>query len=161
MFLSCHEPVSKWIHFLWFLECQEFLARSRCEISSLSNCNGTRTHNHSALRRTLNHLAKLAKLLSCVVSTYLYSASDCMFLSCHVRLNFRVTLHCADKYPQHSSVIWPVWLNDWVFAEEQGGCGFNSRCIHLKICDFLVFTMPQWATFFKHVHFYYSSITKV
>ena len=50
----------------------------------LSDCNGTRTHNHLVYKRTLNHLAKLAKWLSCVVSTYLYSAFDCMFLSCHV-----------------------------------------------------------------------------
>ena len=34
-------------------------------------------------KRQLIHLAKLAKLLSCVVSTYLYGAFDCVFLSCH------------------------------------------------------------------------------
>ena len=38
-------------------------------------------------KRTLNHLAKLAKWFSCVASTYLYSAFDCMFLSCHVRVS--------------------------------------------------------------------------
>ena len=32
-------------------------------------------------------LAKLAKWLSCVVTTYLYGAFDCMFLSCHVRVS--------------------------------------------------------------------------
>ena len=26
-----------------------------------------------------------------------------MLLSCHI--------HCTDKYSQHSSIIWPVWLN--------------------------------------------------
>ena len=31
-------------------------------------------------------IAKLSKWLSCVVSTYLYDALDCMFLSCHVRI---------------------------------------------------------------------------
>ena len=50
-------------------------------------CNWTRTHNHLVHKRTLNHLAKLAKRLSCVVSTYLYGAFDCMFLSCHVRVS--------------------------------------------------------------------------
>ena len=45
--------------------------------------NWTRTHNHLVLKRTLNHLAKLAKWSSCVLSTYLYGAFDCMFLSCH------------------------------------------------------------------------------
>ena len=38
-------------------------------------------------KRTLNHLAKLTKWLSCVVSTYLYSAFNCMLFSCHVRLS--------------------------------------------------------------------------
>ena len=33
---------------------------------------------------TLNCLAKLAKWLSCVMSTYHSDAFDCMFLSCHV-----------------------------------------------------------------------------
>ena len=54
---------------------------------NLSDCNWTRTHNHLVHKRTLNHLAKLAKWLSCVVSTYLYGAIDCMFLSCHVRVS--------------------------------------------------------------------------
>ena len=51
------------------------------------DCNWTRTHNNLVHNRTLNHLAKLAKSLSCVVSTYLYGAFDCMFLSCHVRFS--------------------------------------------------------------------------
>ena len=54
---------------------------------NLSDCNWTRTHNHLVHKPTLNHLAKLAKWLSCVVSTYLYGAFDCMFLSCHVRVS--------------------------------------------------------------------------
>ena len=52
-----------------------------------SDCNWTRILNHLARKRTLNHLAKLAKWLNCVLSTYLYSAFDCMFLSCHVRVS--------------------------------------------------------------------------
>ena len=35
------------------------------------DCNWTRTHNHLLHKRTFNHLAKLAKRLSRVVSTYL------------------------------------------------------------------------------------------
>ena len=34
--------------------------------------------------------------------------------------------HHADKYPQHSSVIWSVWLNGWVFVCELSGRGFES-----------------------------------
>ena len=42
----------------------------------LAYCNWTQTHNHLVHKQTLNHLAKLAKWLSYVVSTYLYSAFD-------------------------------------------------------------------------------------
>ena len=41
---------------------------------SLSDSNRIRTHNYLVRKGTLNLLAKLAKLLSCVVSTYLYRA---------------------------------------------------------------------------------------
>ena len=54
---------------------------------SLSDRNGIRTQNHLVRKRALNHLAKLAKLLSCVVSTYLYRAFDCMLLSCQLRIS--------------------------------------------------------------------------
>ena len=33
-----------------------------------------------------------------------------------------------DKYSQHSSIIWPVWLNGSVFVYEPRGCGFESCC---------------------------------
>ena len=48
------------------------------------DCSRIQTHNHLVRKQTLDHLAKLAKWLSCVVSTYLYSETDCMLLSCHV-----------------------------------------------------------------------------
>ena len=69
------------------LNVKEFLAPNKSDIWSLSDCNWTRMHNHLVRKRTLNHLAKLAKSLSCVVSTYLYGAFDYMFLSCHVRIS--------------------------------------------------------------------------
>ena len=55
--------------------------------------NGTRTHN-LVRKRTLNHLAKLAKSLSCVVSTYLYGVFGCMLLSCHVRVSKWLQRNC-------------------------------------------------------------------
>ena len=63
---------------------KEFLAWNRRNIWSLSDYNGTLTHNHLVRKRTLTHLAKLAKWLSCVVSTYLYGAFDCMVQSLFV-----------------------------------------------------------------------------
>ena len=48
------------------------------KIWSLSDSNGIRTHKHLVRKRTFNHLAKLAKWLSCVVSTYLSETSECV-----------------------------------------------------------------------------------
>ena len=56
----------------------------------LSDWSGTGTQNHLVCKQTLNHLAKLAKWLSFAVSTYLYSAFECMYLSCHVRVSERM-----------------------------------------------------------------------
>ena len=44
------------------LNVKELLARNRRKIWSVSDCSGTRTHNHLARKRTLNHLARLAIL---------------------------------------------------------------------------------------------------
>ena len=91
-------------------------------IPILSDCNWTRTHNHLVHKRTINDLAKLAKWLSCVVSTYLYGAFDYMFLSCHIRIQSESTV----------CIIWLVWPNGWVFVYELSGCGFGSSCSHLN-----------------------------
>ena len=37
-------------------------------------------------------------------------------------------MHRTDTYSQHTSIIWPVWLNDWVFVYELNGCVSESRC---------------------------------
>ena len=41
-------------------------------------------------------------------------------------------MHCTDKYSQHSSIIWSVWLNGWVFVYELSGCGFEFSCGNLN-----------------------------
>ena len=41
-------------------------------------------------------------------------------------------IHHTDKYSQHSSIIWPVWLNGRVFVYKLSSCGFESRCSHLN-----------------------------
>ena len=53
-------------------------------VELLSDSNEVPTHNHLVCKWTLNDLAKLAKWLSCVMSTYLHVAFDCMLLSSHV-----------------------------------------------------------------------------
>ena len=65
----------------------KLLPRCRREIWNLSDCNWTRTHNHFFPKRTLNHLAKLAKWLNGVMSTYLYvDLTVCFF---HVTYTFQ------------------------------------------------------------------------
>ena len=85
----------------------------RVNSHSLSECQGTpcskqgpylkfkwqiRSHNRLVRKRKLNHLAKLAKWMSCVVSTYLYGAFYCMLLSCHVGL------------PEWIYALWFSWM---------------------------------------------------
>ena len=61
-------------------------AVSEGNIRSLSDCNWTQIHNHLVHKLPLIHLTKLANWLSWIVSSYLYPAFDCMFLSCLVPL---------------------------------------------------------------------------
>ena len=42
-------------------------------------------------------------------------------------------IHRTDKYSQHRSIIWPVWLNGWVFVYELSGRAFESRFCHQSI----------------------------
>ena len=42
-------------------------------------------------------------------------------------------MHRTYKYSHHSSIIWPVWLNDWVFIYKLGCCVFDPRCSHLHL----------------------------
>ena len=83
--------------FYIFLNVNELPAQNRRDIWSLSNCNGTLTHNHLLRQQTLTHLAKLTKWLTWVASTYLYGAINCMFLSYHVRVSEWIhTLYLPD-----------------------------------------------------------------
>ena len=44
-------------------------------------------------------------------------------------------MQCTDMYSKHSSIIWLVWLNGWVFLYELSGCGFKSCCCWLTLMD--------------------------
>ena len=39
---------------------------------------------------------------------------------------------CTGKYSQCSSIIWSVWLNNWVFVDKLRVFVFESRCCHLN-----------------------------
>ena len=42
-------------------------------------------------------------------------------------------MHHTDKCSQHSPIIWPVWLNGWVFLSKLSGFAFMSSCSHLNL----------------------------
>ena len=97
------------------LNVKELIARTRRHIWILSDCNGTRTHNDLVRQRTLNHLAKLAKWLSCAVSTYLYGAFDSVFWSCHVGVWERIhTLQLPECQGTHCSKEVPYLKIKWL-----------------------------------------------
>ena len=96
------------------------------------------------LTAQLNHLANLAKWLSVRLRTkWLWARISMLSVKLQIwrllratsSLTFRQTIECGftmklvrdlkitysqvhheEKYLQHSSIIWPVWLNGWVFT---------------------------------------------
>ena len=128
------------------LNVEELLPRSRRDIWHLSDSNGIRTHNHLVRKRTLNHLAKLEKWLSCVVSTictvhlivcsyqvaYTFESESALYSCLNVKEflvrnradiwslsdsnGIRTQNHLAQS--QYSSIIWPVWLDGWLLIYE-------------------------------------------
>ena len=48
-----------------------------------------------------------------------------------IKINLNFYFHTS-LYSQHSSVIWPVWQNRWVFVYELSDCGFESSCSHVN-----------------------------
>ena len=105
-------------HYSW-LNVKEFLTRSRHKIWTLSNCNWTRTHNHLVRKRTLNHLAELAKWLSCVVSTYLHGAFDwCSYVT--YAFQSESTLY---SYLNITKFLARSWREIWSLRD----CNWNSR----------------------------------
>ena len=54
----------------------------------------------------------------------------------HTRLDLLLLIQIHMNIIKYSNAIRShnhlVWLNGWVFAHELGGCGFESRCCHLK-----------------------------
>ena len=53
-------------------------------------------------------------------------------------------MHRADKHSQDSSIIWPVWLNGWVFVYQLSGCGFESSSSKRVFEEFL-FKIKMWS----------------
>ena len=109
---SCHVMYTshgEYKLYIW-LNVKELLARNRREIWRWSDCNGTRTQNHLVLKRTLNHLVKLAKWLRSPQSTYLHTVFDC--ISWHVMYAFHseytlyICLKVKEPVPRNRREIW-------------------------------------------------------
>ena len=104
-------------------------------ISKFDDCYGTRTHNHVVRKRILNHLAKQAKRLSCVVSTYPYDAFHWMFLSCHVRVSEGIhTLQFRYRVCFEQGVSWYSGnCRIWIHSETRT---WHDKNIHSKLYGF-------------------------
>ena len=104
-------------HLYSCLNVKERLDQNRHDIWSLSDWNRTRIHNHSVCKQTLNHLAKLGKWLSCIVSTYLFGTLDCMLQSFFVLLAFHSPNFTASQlFPLFILIISPcnvIHLKFW------------------------------------------------
>ena len=107
--------------------------------SGISNCNEAQTHNQLVSKQTLNHLTKLAKQLSCIVSTYLYSAFDCTCVD-KIWLIPKCTRWISKLV--NISVIWlkywsglvnigPVWLKYWLGFINIGLDLINNKQNHI------------------------------
>ena len=84
---------------------KEILVRNRCDVWSLSDSNGIRSHNHLVRERTLNHLAKLAGLAKWL--SVLYGLSGCGFESRCCVLNIK-----KHWFPDAECSLRAKWL--WV-----------------------------------------------
>ena len=89
------------------LNFKKFIVRNRRDIWSLSDSSWIRTHNQLVRKQTLNHLAKLAKWLNCVVSIYMYCAFDgeYLYVLC-IWLYVIIMLHTRFRVNLHSIVAW-------------------------------------------------------
>ena len=63
---------------------------------------------------------------------YIQATIECGFFLKRVRDVTRTysQMHRTDKYSLHSSIIWTVWLNSWVFVYDLKGSWFKSSCSH-------------------------------
>ena len=125
------------------LNVNELLVRNRSNVWSLSDCNGNRIHNHLVRQWTLNHLAKLSKWLSCVVSTYLYGNMTLCFLSCHVRVSEWIpTLYLPEcqwtpcsKQEQCLKFKWLQWeSNPQALSSSMNTQPFSQTVQMIKLC---------------------------
>ena len=120
-------------------------------VSILSDCNWTRTQKHLVLKRTLNHLAKLAKWFNCVLSTYLYGGFDCMFLSCHVRVSEWIHSETRKWHETGNYRVWIRSILDWKYLPFLEN--LVQKMAIVSLAWKLVFRLIRYEEFNSDVHF--------
>ena len=107
------------------------MSRNSLLEASLNNCKWIRPQNHLVRKRTLNRLAKLAKLLGCVLRTFLNGPSDWAVLwvlistvhlivcSCHVTYAFQCEstlynwLNVKEFFSRRRREMWSLSDSNW------------------------------------------------
>ena len=127
---SCHvnARVSELIHTVKLPECQGIPCSKRVDIWSLSDCSGTRVD--------IRYCAYFRQEVPW------HSGNYRGWIHSETRMWHDENIQWNAPYSQHSSIIWPVWLNVWIFVYELSGIRFESS--HLKafwLCNSLIIWM--------------------
>ena len=120
-FLIMPSTCLEWIYTSRLPECQETPYTKNRYIWRLSDFNKTRIRHHFVPKRSLNHVAKLAKWFSCAVSTYWYDAlTVCFYRATYA---FRVNLHSEIVWMSSNSLIktCAIFVN-WTWTHNQLLC---------------------------------------
>ena len=128
------------------LNVKELLARNRGKIWSLSDSNGTRTHNNLVHKRTLNHLAKLAKM-------FIYELNGCAFESSCSRIKWLILVFFGESLKKilsylKSALSYKSTVNfgiEYVFSKSLGSAfseGTGPGPLY-KLCLFLSVSETQ------------------
>ena len=96
----------------------------------IMSCMHFRVNSHSIVAwMSRNSLLRIGAKLFDIQATI-----ECGFSLKHIcdMIKTYTQMHRTDKYSQHSSIIWSVWLNRWVFVYELSVCRFECRYSHLQ-----------------------------
>ena len=76
---------------------------------------------------------------------------ECEFTLKRVRDMIRTysQMYSTKKYSQHSPIIWPVWLNGWVFVYDVSGCGFQSHSVTYFSSSYVYLFASYWKCLIK------------
>ena len=89
----------------------------------LSSYTDTQTFSQSGqmIELCCEYLSVQCTWLYALIMSHMHFLSESTFYNC---LNVKQLLW---------KIIWPVWLNGWVFICELSGCGLESSCSHLSM----------------------------